>query len=58
MGMAAEGGDIEKLGVGVILVLGVGASFGIGTALSCLGTGLTRIGGAGVMRGIGSTGVV
>lgn len=56
--MAIEGGATEKLGVGTPLVLGVAASLGIETELSCRGTGLTRMGGAGTKPGMGLTGVV
>jgi hypothetical protein len=56
--MVIEGGATEKLGVATPLVLGLAASLGIETELSCLGTGLTAIGGAGVMRAVGLTVVV
>lgn len=55
MGMGVKGED-KGMGVGVVLILELGASLGIGT-LSCLGTGLTRIG-AGVMLAKGWAGVV
>lgn len=56
--MAAEGWVIEELGVRATLVSGVVASPGMNKDPSCLGDGLIRIGGAGVMLGIGITGAV
>ena len=54
--MTIEGG-VTGMGGRTPSIVGAVASPGIETELSCLGTGLIRIGKPGVMRGMGLTGV-
>lgn len=55
--MVIEGGAAE-VGVGIPLFLGIAVSPKMDTEVSCLGIGLTEIGGAGVKEGTGLTEVV